>query len=218
MAPTLYMVYPSPPVRAVLMTAKAIGLDLNLKEVGLLSNDHLKSDYLKLNPQHTVPTLVDDNGFTIWDSHATMTYLVTKYAKDDSLYPKDPEKRALVDQRLHFESGIVFARLLRITKPLLVQRKGTIDKRDLDDMIEAYTFLERFLQGKKWATGDFVTLADYSLGASISSIGVLVPIDPNKFPNVTAWLKRLENLPEYEANRDGLALFSLIFKKRLSKL
>ena len=47
MAPTLYMVYPSPPVRAVLMTAKAIGLDLNLKEVGLLSNDHLKSDYLK---------------------------------------------------------------------------------------------------------------------------------------------------------------------------
>ena len=67
-----------------------------------------------MNPQHTVPTL-DDDGFTIWDSHAISTYLVSKYAKDDSLYPKDLQKRAVVDQRLHFESGIIFSRLLRIT-------------------------------------------------------------------------------------------------------
>ena len=64
----------------------------------------------QLNPQHTIPTL-DDNGAVIWDSHAICTYLVSKYGKDDSLYPKDLLVRAKVDQRLHFDTGILFARL-----------------------------------------------------------------------------------------------------------
>lgn len=63
-----------------------------------------------MNPQHTIPTLVDED-FIIWDSHAIAGYLVGKYASDDTLYPKEPKKRALVDQRLHFDSGILFPRV-----------------------------------------------------------------------------------------------------------
>jgi hypothetical protein len=48
-------------------------------------------------------------------SHAINAYLVNKYAKDDSLYPKDPQKRAIVDQRLHFDSGVLFPRMRDIT-------------------------------------------------------------------------------------------------------
>lgn len=40
-----------------------------------------------------------------------MIYLVTKYGKDDSLYPKDPVKQARVNSALHFESGVLFARM-----------------------------------------------------------------------------------------------------------
>jgi glutathione S-transferase len=52
--------------------------------------------------------LVEEDGFTLWDSHAIMAYLVEKYGKDDSLYPKDLRKRAIINQRLHFENGILF--------------------------------------------------------------------------------------------------------------
>lgn len=47
MAPILYYVDACPPVRAVLMTAKAIGLELELREINLAAGDHLKEEYLK---------------------------------------------------------------------------------------------------------------------------------------------------------------------------
>lgn len=47
----------------------------------------------------------------IWDSHAINGYLVNKYGKDDSLYPREYKKRAIVDQRLHFDNGVLFTRL-----------------------------------------------------------------------------------------------------------
>lgn len=43
-------------------------------------------------------------------SRAIITYLVEKYAKDDSLYPKDVNKRALVLQRLFFDATVLYQR------------------------------------------------------------------------------------------------------------
>lgn len=64
--PILYFGKWSPPSSAVRMTAKAIGLDLNLHEINLLKKEHISEDYLKINPQHTIPVL-DDNGFIVSD-------------------------------------------------------------------------------------------------------------------------------------------------------
>ncbi|XP_028176456.1 glutathione S-transferase 1-like, partial [Ostrinia furnacalis] len=44
-------------------------------------------------------------------SHAICGYLVNKYGKDDRLYPTEPRKRALIDQRLHFDSSVLFVAL-----------------------------------------------------------------------------------------------------------
>ncbi|ENN73491.1 hypothetical protein YQE_09916, partial [Dendroctonus ponderosae] len=40
--------------------------------------------------------------------HVIMQYLVDKYAKDDSLYPKDLKKRAIVNLRLFFDACYLF--------------------------------------------------------------------------------------------------------------
>jgi len=60
-----------------------------------------------MNPHHTVPTM-DDNGFYLYESRAILQYLANAYGKNDSYYPKDPKKRALVDQRLQFDQGTLY--------------------------------------------------------------------------------------------------------------
>lgn len=49
MAPKLYMVEPSPAVRSVLLTAKAIGITLDLVPVDLSKGEHLTPEYLKVS-------------------------------------------------------------------------------------------------------------------------------------------------------------------------
>lgn len=78
------------------------------------------SFHFQINPKHTVPVFVDDDGFTICDSHVIMSYLVSKYGQDKSLYPTDLKKRAIVDERLHFDSSVLFVRGLNISVSIIV--------------------------------------------------------------------------------------------------
>lgn len=48
MAPKLYAIAASPPVRAVQACAKAINLELEVINVNLLAGEHLKPEYLKV--------------------------------------------------------------------------------------------------------------------------------------------------------------------------
>ena len=60
-----------------------------------------------MNPQHTIPTL-NDEGFYLNESRGIATYLVSKYGKNDNLYPKDVATRAIVDARLYFDMGVFY--------------------------------------------------------------------------------------------------------------
>lgn len=48
-----------------------------------------------------------DGDLKVFDSSAIAIYLVENYAKDDSLYPKDPVKRVKVNEKLFYVSSTV---------------------------------------------------------------------------------------------------------------
>lgn len=210
----LYGLEASPPVRAVKLTLAALEVPYEFVEVNTRAKENFSEEFLKKNPQHTVPTLEDD-GHYIWDSHAIIAYLVSKYGKTDSLYPKDLLQRAVVDQRLHFESGVIFANALRsITKPLFAGKQTTIPKERYDAIIEVYDFLEKFLAGNDYVAGKQLTIADFSIISTVSSLEVFVKVDTTKYPRIAAWFKRLQKLPYYEeANVNGARTFESFIRE-----
>ncbi|XP_013142208.1 PREDICTED: glutathione S-transferase 1-1-like [Papilio polytes] len=147
----LYYVPGSPPCRAVLLTARALNLNLNLKLVDLHHGEHLKPEYLKLNPQHTVPTLVDD-GLALSESRAIITYLVNKYGKASGLYPEEARARALVDQRLYFDVGTLYQRFSEYFYPQ-VFAGAPADKEKAAKVEDALKILDVFLEGQKYVGG-----------------------------------------------------------------
>lgn len=113
--PILYGVDTSGPTRFCLLTAKAIGLEIELRAVDFTKNEHKTAEFKKINPIQTTPVLEDDDNF-ITDSHAICTYLVQKYGSEEhqKLYPSDLLERTLVDQKLFFDTGVLFVRLCKV--------------------------------------------------------------------------------------------------------
>lgn len=110
MAPILYTDTISPPGRSVILLCKELKLKIEIREIDFCKGGHMQEEFTKMNPQHTLPTL-EDNGKFLWDSHAINTYIMSKYGKEEQqrrLYPRGVYQRAVIDQRLHFNNGVLF--------------------------------------------------------------------------------------------------------------
>lgn len=73
----------------------------------MFAKEQLQPYFVKLNPQHVVPTLKDGD-FVMWESRAIATYLADAKCPGNTLYPSDLEKRAIIDQRLYFDAGTFY--------------------------------------------------------------------------------------------------------------
>ncbi|XP_033323611.2 glutathione S-transferase 1 isoform X1 [Megalopta genalis] len=196
---TLYSLDVSPPVRAVILTAKLIDLPLNNRDVNLIEREQMSKEFKKVNPTSMVPA-IDDNGFTLGDSHAISCYLVGKYAKNDALYPKDLQTRARVDHFLHMDS-MLFIPAKMSFKPLLLGLANSIPEDTLQFWRDGYNRLNEALEGKKWLVGDSYTLADITCATTTAAATAVLNIDD--YPNVKAWFERAEKeIPGFKELND----------------
>nr|AFD34184.1 glutathione S-transferase [Argyresthia conjugella] len=210
----LYHLPPSPPCRAVRMLAMALNLELELVMTNLMEGEHLKPEFLKMNPQHTLPT-IDDNGFILWESRAIMAYLVNAYGRDDSLYPKNPRLRAVVDQRLNFDVGTLYARYIAYYAPVLFfgQEKDEEKQKKLD---EAIGWFNSMLEGRTFSAGDNLTIADITIIVTFSTLEAL-EYDFSEYENVQKWYERtkkaLEPYGYKEIDEAGAQMLGSFVKK-----
>ncbi|KAH8289026.1 hypothetical protein KR054_003439, partial [Drosophila jambulina] len=198
--------------RNVLMVAKALGLEMNKTLVNTLKGEQLSPQFIKINPQHTIPTLVD-NGFTLWESRAIAIYLVETYGKDDSLYPKDPKIQAVINQRLYFDHSNMYGSLAAYYfKPFLTGKQGS--EEDFKKSTDTFEFLNAFLEGQDYLAADHLTLADIAILSNVANFDAL-GFDISKYPNVARWYDNAKKVtPGWEENWAG----ALELKKALDEI
>nr|XP_019544050.2 glutathione S-transferase 1-1-like [Aedes albopictus] len=195
----------SAPCRAVQMTAATVGVELNPKLVNLMNGEQLRPEFLKLNPQHCLPTLVDGD-FVLWESRAIAIYLAQQYGKDDQLYPKEPRCQATVNQRLFFDATVLYPRFAELFYP------GMTLPKELEKLDQAMALLDKFLDGKEFvAGGTGLTVADISILAAVTTFDV-AGYDLKKYGNVHGWYMRVSDVvPGWKENRRG-ALQAILYR------
>ncbi|XP_049536495.1 glutathione S-transferase D5-like [Anopheles darlingi] len=190
----LYYSIVSPPCQTVLLVAKKLGITFNLKE----TNPHLpevRENLKKINPQHTIPTLVDD-GHVIYESYAIVIYLIEKYGKDDSLYPKDPKVRSVVNQRLFFDNGLLFRSTIEHVECLVRKTRQMTDEIGAK-LKKALGLLESYVTERQFAAADHLTIADICLLSNVTTLGMM-QYDLEPYPGIKAWLAKVTaEFPDY---------------------
>jgi len=180
----------SAPCRGPMMVAKAIGVDLNLKEINLLKGEQMSEAFLAMNPEHVVPTLKDGE-FVLWESKAIIGYLMGQYAKDDALYPRGAAERARVDQALYFDMAL-HQSFRNYAHPVI--------KEGASPSASALRKLDKHLgvlDTRLGAPGPYVTgprpcVADYTLVCALETYRALgIPLAPH--PRIVAFLARCQS-------------------------
>lgn len=142
--------------------------------------------------------MLDDNGVIIVDSHAICAYVSEKYGETDRLYPKDLAKRALVDSRLHFDSGHLFARMRFLYEPILYFKSAEMPEDRIEYVQRMWDIMEKFLQESPYVCGDEMTIADFCLVATAATLTENAPMDPPKHSKIIEWIERMSQLSYYE--------------------
>jgi glutathione S-transferase len=156
-------------------------------------------EYRAMNPTGLVPTLQEDN-FTLWESNAIMRYLCGAHAPDRTLWPRDPQARARVDQWLDAQQtlvnrpqGVIFVGLVR-TKP--DARDKAAIARAIPEAARAYGMIAAELDKHPFIAGDDLTLCDMAWGVHVHR-WFTMEFDRPEIPNLRAWYERLLARPVY---------------------
>src|SRR5882757_5825345 len=116
----LHTVPGSPNTRKVEADILHLGLEVEIRPHNLFAGDLRRPDYLAVNPNAKVPTLVDGD-FTLWESAAIMQYLADKPG-DNTLFPRNPRTRADITrwqcwEGLYFNSALGTLAFETVAKP-----------------------------------------------------------------------------------------------------
>jgi len=95
---------PTPNGWKISIALEELGLPYEVHFVNIMAGEQKRPEYLKLNPNGRIPTIVDRerDGFAVFESGAILIYLAEKTGR---LMPADPKGRSRVIQWLMFQMG-----------------------------------------------------------------------------------------------------------------
>jgi glutathione S-transferase len=201
----LYVLPPSPRAFKVIALKNHLGIECEMRIVDLAKGDQLTPEYIAMNPNKKMPVL-EDNGFVLWESNAILFYLASK-KPESGLWPSELKAQADVLRWLAWESAHWDAESFgmvgyeKVSKGVL--GLGSADPVFITRSAQNYdrfaAVLNDHLRGRKWLTGNHLTIADFSIGAWIP-VAEHLQLSIAKFPEIGRWYEGLASLPAWQAS------------------
>lgn len=140
------------------------GVEYELTYIDFSKKEQKAPEYLKLNPNGRIPTIVDrsNNDFVVFESGAILWYLAEKYGK---FLPKDANEKSRTLQWLMFQMagiGPMMGQAMYFQR--IAAKQGHEDKfairRYVDESRRLLEVLNTHLQGRQYLVNDEFTIAD----------------------------------------------------------
>jgi glutathione S-transferase len=190
----LYYAERSGNCRKVHLALLEVGADYQLVHVDLAARDQKKPEFLAMNPNGKVPTLVDGD-FVLWESNAILWYLAEKYPAK-RLVPEDHILRARLAQMLFWQtcelqptvSKLVHAATKEPADPAAVTAAR-------EEVTRVLGVLGGIVAGQTAVVGGELTIADLALGPNVEravATGVTLP------ESLTPWLEAMRSRPSWK--------------------
>ena len=179
-------------VQKVVWLSAEIGLAVERTDIGGPYGGNDRPEYLALNPNGLVPTVIDD-GFVLWESNSCLRYLASSHAVG-TWYPTDLKARARANQWMDWSLGIlspahvpVFHGLIRTPAE---ERDPEKIARGRDTWSSKMAMLDNHLSDNAYIAGDAITMGDIP-PAILSYRWFNLDIKRENHPNLRRWYEAI---------------------------
>lgn len=185
------MLSASPNIRKISMMLNEVGLPYSVHKFEKQSDGKLPDDFLAINPNGTVPAILDeDNGAVLFESGAILYYLAEKSGK---LLPPDLKTRAEAVKWLMFEvanmgptMGELYHYMLRASDELADVHL----QRYKDKVAQFCAILDLQLQGREFLCGEY-SIADIALYPWYGVLEDMADVNLQNYPHLGEWASRI---------------------------
>jgi glutathione S-transferase len=211
MALELYWGSGSPFAWRVMLTLEVKRLTYQSNLLEFSRGDHKAPAFLDLNPRGKVPALKDDD-FVLNESLAIMAYLDKKHP-EPPLFGTSPQETGLIWRTIMETEAYLVSAGDKLVRPIFFGQ-GLDETSKIQEAAQTIRQelkrIDRELSSSAWLVGKQISAADISLFPLVQMIVRAAGKDAAKplnlqllpltdsFPNVAAWVKRIEALPGYE--------------------
>jgi glutathione S-transferase len=176
-------------VQKVMWAVGELDLPHQRIDVGGAFGKNKEAPYLAMNPNGLVPTLEEEDGFTLWESNSIVRYLAARHASR-TLEPADLRTRALAHKWMDWQLSVMGPSLTPVFWGLI---RTPPERRDANAIaagksrsIEAAQLLDRQLAGTAYLAGEVFSYGDIPVGIMIYRYVQLIPERPST-PNLDRW-------------------------------
>jgi len=165
------------------------------------------SFYLAMNPNSLVPTLEEDDGFTLWESNSVVRYLSAKHG--GTLEPKDAKTRAKANQWMDWQLSVIGPAITPVFWGLIRTPPEKRDQTAIDNgktkTTAAAQIMDEQLGKTRFMADDAFTYGDIPVGVMVRRYMELVPERP-KMANLERWFGEISARPAFKEHCGGIPL------------
>ena len=187
-------------VQKVMWAVGEMALPHQRIDVGGAFGKNKEPPYLAMNPNGLVPTLEEEDGFTLWESNSIVRYLAAKHASR-TLEPADLKTRALAHKWMDWQLSVMSPAITPVFWGLI---RTPPEKRDANAIaagkartIEAAQILDRQLGKTSYLAGDAFSYGDIPVGIMIYRYVQLIPERPPT-QHLDRWYAAISSRPAFK--------------------